>query len=321
MAKIETPFHAQTTADEVAAGINLQGKRVIITGGASGIGIETARSLAKQGAEITLAVRNIESGKQAAEDLTISTGNPNIFVAKLDLLDKESIVSFVSNWSGRLDVLINNAGVMQIPELRQTAEGFEEQLATNYLGHFALTYGLHDALVKSDSARVVVVSSSAHLISPVVFDDMNFNYRPYDPRLAYAQSKTACILFAVGASKYWAKDGITTNALMPGGIATNLQRYIDEETLKGWGAIDEFGNRLELPKGWKTPEQGAATSILLAVSPTLEGVSGRYFEDCNEAELVANGNGYMNGVAPYALDPENADKLWNMYLPIVKNWV
>ncbi|MBK0039402.1 MULTISPECIES: SDR family NAD(P)-dependent oxidoreductase [unclassified Enterococcus] len=317
--RIATSFNSETTADEILEGINLKGKRIVITGGASGIGLETARSLAKQGAEITLAVRNIESGKQAIGDIIASTGNSNIHVEKLDLCNKEDIINFVSSWKGTLDILINNAGVMNIPELKLTNEGFEEQFATNYLGHFALAVGLHEALAQSEGARIVSVSSVSHLTSPVIFDDINFKFRPYDPELAYGQAKSAVILFAVGVSKYWSKDGITANALMPGAIATNLQRHMNKETLKNWGALDDQGNRLAQPKGWKTAEQGAATSVLLAVSPSLNGISGRYFEDCNEAEIVTSNN-YMNGVAKYALDSNNAERLWDEFYPLVKKW-
>lgn len=317
--RITTSFNAETTANEIVEGINLKGKRIVITGGASGIGLETARALAKQGAEITLAVRNTESGKQAAEDIITSTGNNDIHVTKLDLCKKEDILNFVSSWNGTLDILINNAGVMNLPELKLTDDGYEEQFAANYLGHFALAAGLHKALAQSGAARIVAVSSVSHLTSPVIFDDINFKFRPYNPGLAYGQAKSASILFTVGVSKYWAKDGITANALTPGAIATKLQRHMDNETLRIWGALDEQGNHLTQPKGWKTPEQGAATSVLLATSPLLEGISGRYFEDCNEAEVVTSNN-YMNGVAQYALDPDNAERLWNTFYPVVRKW-
>ncbi|CUX37650.1 3-oxoacyl-[acyl-carrier-protein] reductase FabG [Clostridium sp. C105KSO15] len=248
-----------------------------------------------------------------------TTGNSEIHVVKLDLCKKEDIIKFVSDWNGTLDILINNAGVMNLPELKLTDDGFEEQFAANYLGHFALAVGLHEALAQSGAARIVSVSSISHLSSPVIFDDINFKFRPYDPGLAYGQAKSAVILFTVGVSKYWAKEGITANALMPGAISTNLQRHMNKEALKIWGALDDQGNRLVQPKGWKTPEQGAATSVLLAVSPLLNGISGRYFEDCNEAEIVTSNN-YMKGVAQYALDLDNAERLWETFYPVVMKW-
>ncbi len=176
---------------------------MIVTGGSSGIGVETARALVGAGADVTLAVRNVEAGSEAAADIVDSTSMENIRVARLDLADRASIAAFVAAWEGPLDVLINNAGVMAMPE-EHTAEGWEMQFATNHLGHFALSVGLHDALAAAAPARIVSVSSSAHFSSPVIFDDLHFAFRRYDPWLAYGQSKTANVLFAVGATKRWA---------------------------------------------------------------------------------------------------------------------
>jgi NAD(P)-dependent dehydrogenase (short-subunit alcohol dehydrogenase family) len=301
---ITTPFHAGSTAAEVVDGIDLTGRRAIVTGGASGIGIETARALAGAGAEVTLAVRNLEAGQHTAADVTATTGNKQVHVAPLDLADQASIASFVAAWDGPLHILVNNAGLMASPEMR-TPQGWELQFATNHLGHFALATGLHGALAAAGGARVVSVSSSAHLRSPVVFDDIHFRQRAYEPWAAYGQSKTANVLFAVEATRRWAGDGITVNALMPGGIRTNLQRYVTDEDLARLRA--ESG---PAAPSWKTPEQGAATSMLVATSPLLEGVGGRYFEDCNEAGL--NQPGTRRGVAAYALDPAAAERLWQV---------
>jgi NAD(P)-dependent dehydrogenase (short-subunit alcohol dehydrogenase family) len=305
MTRITTPFGFRSTAAEVADGIDLTGKRVIITGASSGIGLETARALARTGADITLAVRDTTAGEKVARDITATTGhkNPQVHVAQLDLTDRASITSFVAAWHGPLHVLINNAGVMAMPE-QHTAEGWEMQFATNHLGHFALAVGLHDALAADGTARIVCVSSSAHMRSPVVFDDIHFAFRPYDPWLAYGQSKTANALFAVGVMAHWAGDGITANALMPGAIKTNLQRYVG-------------GSVTAAPELQKTPEQGAATSVLLATSPLLEGIGGRYFVNCNEAEIVAHRTSDLSGVAPYALDPANAERLWEESLRLL----
>jgi NAD(P)-dependent dehydrogenase (short-subunit alcohol dehydrogenase family) len=300
--RITTPFSAKSTAAEVIEGIDLTGYRTIVTGGASGIGVETARALAGAGAEVTLAVRNLEAGQRTAADIVDSTGSKQVLVAPLDLADQGSVAAFVAGWEGPLHILVNNAGIMASPLMR-TPEGWEMQFATNHLGHFALAAGLHQALAAAGGARVVSVSSSAHHRSPVVFDDIHFEHRPYDPFSAYGQSKTANVLFAVEATRRWANDGITVNALMPGGIRTNLQRYVPDEELERMriaaGATDSM---------WKTPEQGAATSILVATSPLLDGVGGRYFEDCNEAEVGKLSA--RNGVAAYALDPESAARLW-----------
>jgi len=302
MTRITTPFGPHSTAAEVAAGIDLSGKRVIVTGAASGIGVETARALAGTGAEVTLAVRDTEAGARVAAGITASTGNRNLHVAGLDLADRASIAAFVAGWDGPLHVLVNNAGVMALPE-QHTPEGWEMQFAINHLGHFALAIGLHGALAAGGSARIVSVSSSAHQMSPVVFDDIHFAFRSYDPLGAYGQSKTANVLFAVEATARWAGDGITANALMPGAIATNLQRHT--------------GGIKTPPERRKTPEQGAATSVLLAASPLLEGIGGRYFMDCNEAVPVSRRTADMSGVAPYALDPGNAGRLWEESLRLL----
>ena len=309
--RITTPFNAESTAAEVIAGIDLAGRRAVVTGGASGIGIETARALASAGAEVTLAVRNVEAGERTSAGIIDGTGNKQVFVAPLDLADQASVAAFVAGWDGPLHILVNNAGVMASPLMR-TPQGWEMQFATNHLGHFALATGLHRALAAADGARIVSVSSSAHHRSPVVFDDIHFEHRPYEPWLAYGQSKTANVLFAVEASKRWAGDGITANALMPGGIRTNLQRYVSDEELERLRAA-AGGAGLK----WKTPEQGAATSILVATSPLLDGVGGRYFEDCNEAETGTLSA--RNGVAGYALDPDAAARLWDVSVQTLAN--
>ncbi|WP_159846872.1 SDR family NAD(P)-dependent oxidoreductase [Nocardia sp. CY41] len=302
--RITTPFTAESTAAEVLAGIDLAGRRAVVTGGASGIGVETARALAGAGAEVTLAVRDLAAGERTAADILATTGNEKVRVAALDLADRASVAAFAGEWDGPLHMLINNAGVMASPLMR-TAQGWEMQFATNHLGHFALTTGLRKALAAADGARVVSVSSSAHHRSPVVFDDIHFERRPYDPWSAYGQSKTANVLFAVEATRRWADDGVTVNAVMPGGIRTNLQRYVSDEELERLRAA-AGGTRMM----WKTPQQGAATSVLVAASPLLDGIGGRYFEDCGEAEVGVLSA--RNGVAEYALDPEAAARLWQV---------
>jgi NAD(P)-dependent dehydrogenase (short-subunit alcohol dehydrogenase family) len=304
MTPVTTPFGFHSTAADVSEGVDLSGKRAIVTGAASGIGVETARALADRGAAVTLAVRDTAAGARVASDIAATTGRNDVGVAPLDLADRASVAAFVAAWEGPLHVLVNNAGVMAIPELQRTVEGWEVQLATNHLGHFALAAGLHRALAAGGGARIVAVSSSAHLRSPVVFDDLQFDRRPYDGRVAYAQSKTANVLFAVGATARWADDGITANALTPGAIPTRLQRYT--------------GPMKTPPERRKTPQEGAATSMLLAASPLVDGVGGRYFEDCNEAPAVADPTDYQRGVvARYALDPEAADRLWDVSMRLL----
>jgi NAD(P)-dependent dehydrogenase (short-subunit alcohol dehydrogenase family) len=298
MTRIRTGFGFTSTATEVLAGVDLHGKTMIVTGGASGIGIETVRALAAAGADVTIAARRTDAAEAVAGDLRAATGNPNIHVRAMDVSDLSSVRAFVAGWDRPLHSLINNAGVMALPTLDRNAEGRELQFATNYLGHFALTLGLHPWLKAAQGARVVSVSSTGSLFGSVQWDDPDFRFTSYDPVLAYGQSKTACILMAVGIARKWSADGITGNALNPGAIATNLQRHT---------------GGLRTPEHLrKTPEQGAATSVLLATSPSLEGISGRYFDHCEEAELVTERSLPLQGVAPYALDPANADRLWDM---------
>ncbi|MET7437056.1 SDR family NAD(P)-dependent oxidoreductase [Streptomyces sp. NPDC005496] len=240
---------------------------------------------------------------------TASNLTPSGAAEAVDLADLSSVAAFARAWQGPLDVLVANAGIMAIPDRQVTAEGWELQLATNYLGHFALAVGLHGHLRATGNARIVVVSSGAHRNAPLDFDDPQFVQRPYDRWAAYGQSKTADVLFAVGARR-WATDGITANALNPGWISTNLQRHLDDATMRALGAIDEDGNIIEQPD-YKTAAQGAATSVLLAASPLVEGVTGRYFEDNQEAAAVLPDQAdRVGGVAPHALDPHAADRLW-----------
>ncbi|MFG1806762.1 SDR family NAD(P)-dependent oxidoreductase [Streptomyces sp. NPDC049040] len=305
--RITTPFSATSTAAEVIAGTDLTGRRAVVTGGASGIGIETARALAGAGAEVTLAVRDTAAGERVAADITGTTGRP-VPVVPLDLADQASIAAFTGAWQGPLHLLINNAGVMLTPEAR-TREGWELQFATNHLGHFALTTGLYPALAAAGGARVVALTSIAHLRAPVDFDDIHFERREYDPALAYAQSKTANVLFAVEADRRWSAEGVAVNAVHPGAVLeTGLSRHMDPAELAQ--AVEHGGYT------FKTREQGAATSVLAAVSPLLDGVpGGRYFEDCNEA--VLHTAGMAGGVAAHALDPAAAQRLWQVSLDSV----
>jgi NAD(P)-dependent dehydrogenase (short-subunit alcohol dehydrogenase family) len=308
--RLTTPFTRDTTADEVLADVDLTGRRAVVTGASSGIGIETARSLARAGAEVTLAVRNTAAGRLAATDIAAATGSTKIEVSALDLTDQASVAAFASGWSGPLHILVNNAGIMAVPELRRTREGWEYQFATNHLGHLHLALGLHTALA-AEGARIVAVSSFVHLHTPVDFDDIHFDRRPYDPWLAYGQSKTANVLFAVEASRRWADDGITANALHPGGIRTGIQRH--------QAAILESNQHAQEVMGrfpWRTPEQGAATSVLLAASPLVEGIGGRYFQNCDEAlphdPATVEDVPEPTGVAAHALDPGAAERLWTV---------
>ncbi|GAA2899622.1 oxidoreductase [Actinoplanes cyaneus] len=303
MTLLTTPFSADATASDVLDGVDLTGRRAIVTGGASGIGAEAVRALARAGAHVTIAARNPAAARPLLDEL------PGVDVRAIDLSDLGSVRAFVAGWDGPLDILVANAGIMAVPTRQLTAEGWELQLATNYLGHFALITGLHDDLKAAGRARVVVVSSGVQQRAPFDFDDPQFDSRPYNPWTAYAQSKVAGVLLAVGISRRWAGDGITANAVMPGWIHTNLQRHVDDATMRAMGAMDEHGNLLT-PDFYKTPEQGAATSVLLAASPLVEGVSGGYFEDNQQAPVVEAGED-RTGVAAWSVDPDAAERLWD----------
>ncbi len=297
-----SPFGFASTAEEVVAGLDLTGKRAIVTGAASGIGVETARALANAGATVTLAVRSVDAGARVAGEI-----GGDVDARALDLSDQASVRRFAGAWEGPLHILINNAGVMALPELQRTREGWEMQLATNHLGHFTLATLLHPALAAAGGARVVSLSSVAHRRDGLDFDDLNFERREYDPMVAYAQSKTATALFAVGASARWADDGILANAVHPGAIAdSNLSRHMAPEALER--ARTGAGYR------FKTPEQGAATSVFVATSPLLEGVGGRYFDDVAEAPVIDPATTAWGepGVAAHALDPDRAERLWEI---------
>src|SRR6202047_638937 len=292
-------YGAQTAAAEIVQDVDLHGRRVVVTGASSGIGVETARALASTGADVTLAVRNLEAGRKVANGIAeeLLPGGGAVQVAQLDLADPVSVADFVRAWTGPLHILVNNAGVMALPKLTRTPAGYEMQFATNHLGHFALTTGLHRWLAAADGARVVAVSSIGHLFGPVVFDAAHYRLRPYDQLTSYGQPKSAIVLFAVAAAQRWAGDDIVVNALMPGNIAsTALARHMGPDDLANFGKETD----LTLPPV-KTIEQGAATSVLLAASPDVEGITGSYYEDCAEAPVVHQREGHAGGVAPYVL--------------------
>ena len=281
---ITTGFTARSTASDVVEGLDLGSVRAVVTGASSGIGVETARALVSAGAEVTLAVRNTAAGEVAAQAIRASTGNARVYVRRLDLADQRSVAEFVDQWAGALHLLVNNAGLVT-GGLERTAQGWEMQFATNHLGHFALTEGLHGALAlgasQQNGARVVALSSTAHMRAGVDFDDVHFDRRDYDPQLAYAQSKTANSLFAVEATRRWAGHGVVANAVNPGGIATGLQRNFtpwQKESLDAAEAAGVFT--------YKTIPQGAATTMVAAVDPAFRRSGGHYLDDGQEAYTV-----------------------------------
>jgi NAD(P)-dependent dehydrogenase (short-subunit alcohol dehydrogenase family) len=300
-----------TDADVALKGKNLAGRTAIVTGGATGIGIETARALAGAGADVVIAVRKRDLGEAAAAEVNASVGAERATVGMVDLADLSSVKAFTQAWGGRpLHMLINNAGVMACPQ-SYTADDLEMQIGTNHFGHFALGVGLAKALMNGAeagrTARLVSLSSIGHLRSPMNFEDPHYRAREYEKWGAYGQSKTANSLFAVGFHKRFKDRGVTANAVMPGGIMTPLQRHLPREEMIAMGWMDENG---VLATGFKTPSQGASTSVWAATGDELEGVGGLYLENLAEAETYVPGNRF--GVAPYALDPEAADRLWDL---------
>ena len=299
-------FGAETTTSDVLAGTDLHGKVALVTGGSSGLGQETARALAEKGAHVILTARDVAKGEAVAAGIRSATGNPHVEVEALELGSLANIRAFAQRLLARhatLHILINNAGVMACP-FAKTTDGFELQFGSNHLGHFLTTCLLIPALRKGAPSRVVSVSSRGHHLSPVVFDDINFERRPYDKWLSYGQAKTANVLFAVGLERRLAPDGVHANSLHPGAILTELGRHLQAEDF-------EFLRTRNSGMQFKPVEAGAATSVFAATAPELEGLGGLYLEDCHIA-AVNDAPDALSGVKSYALDTENAEHLWRV---------
>ncbi|MFC4812951.1 oxidoreductase [Paenibacillus sp. GCM10023250] len=307
-APIPSGFGPQTTAAEALGGRDLTGKIAIVTGGYSGLGLETARVLAEAGATVVVPARTPEKAAAAV------AGMPRIELETLDLADPASIDAFAARFlaSGRpLDILVNSAGIMATP-LARDARGYESQFAVNHLGHFQLAARLWPALKRSGDARVVSVSSRALRLAGVDLDDPNYEHREYDKWLAYGQSKSANALFAVELDRIGFAYGVRAFSVHPGTIVTDLSRHLSDDEMKAMGALDEQGNRVAHdPSRFKTVAQGAATSVWCAANPQLEGRGGVYCEDADIAAVAApDSDPFSSGVAPWAIDPEIARKLW-----------
>jgi NAD(P)-dependent dehydrogenase (short-subunit alcohol dehydrogenase family) len=323
---IGSGFGAASTTAEVIADINLRGKTAIVTGGYSGLGLETVRALHSAGAKVIVPTRDYNKAAIAVKGLD------GVQIEEMDLLAPVSINAFAEKFlaSGRpLHILVNSAGIMALPKLTRDKRGFEYHFATNHLGHFQLTKRLLPALRQAKGARVVSVSAWAHRLSNVVFDDLNFEHREYQPMLGYAQSKTANILFAVGLDEREKANGVRAFSLHPGSIAaTNLGRNFSPAELQAFGVIDESGKPILDPaRQLKTIEQGAATQVWCATSPQLDGMGGLYCENVEVAPLVSlnestqwndDDSTRMVGVMPYAVDREVADRLWSLSEQLTK---
>ncbi|GGC66420.1 oxidoreductase [Undibacterium terreum] len=309
--QINSGFGKHTSAQQALGGVDLSGKIAIVTGGHSGLGLETTRALAEAGAHVIVASRSPDKARAAL------AGIPRVEQGVLDLLDPTSITRFAQNFvaSGRpLHILVNNAGIMALP-LQHDSRGYELHFAANHLGHFQLTAGLLPALRSAGNAggaRVVSVSSRGHHFSGVSLEDTHFQHREYDKWKAYGQSKTANILFALELDKRGARHGIRAFSLHPGRILdTDLKRYLSDEDLRTMGVLDEEGQLINAER-YKTPNQGAATSVWCAANPQLQGLGGVYCEDADIAHAVAADSKEDFGVKPWAIDPGFAERLWSI---------
>jgi NAD(P)-dependent dehydrogenase (short-subunit alcohol dehydrogenase family) len=316
--RITSAFGMFTPAREVVAGHDLSGKTAIVTGAATGIGIETARALAEAGADVVIAARKPDLAREAIADIDKTAPGKTRF-EMLDLSELASIRAFAERWGSKpLHILINNAAVMACP-LDRTHDGFEMQIGTNHFGHFLLGTLLAPALVAGaqgagKASRLVSLSSIGHRRSGINWDDPHYRTRAYDKWESYGQAKTANALFAVGFHQRFKDQGVTANAVMPGGIMTPLQRHLPHEEMVALGWIDEATGKIR--DGFKTTEQGASTSVWAAVGAELEGVGGLYLEDCAQAEPWTQDMPWK-GVMPHALDAADADRLWALSVETV----
>lgn len=307
----ESGFVAKTDGIDVVQGVDLAGKVAIVTGGYSGIGLETTRVLAAKGAKVVVPVRTEAKAKEALASI-----EGDVTTAKLDLADLASVRAFAASMVAELDaldILINNAGIMACPEAR-VGPGWESQFGVNHMGHFALTQGLMPLLEKTAGARVVALSSTAHKLTDIRWDDIQFE-QSYDKWQAYGQAKTANALFANGLSRRLRDSGGLAFSVHPGGIFTPLQRHLPKEEMVALGWIDENGEPSELAKnGFKTPEQGCSTTLWAATSDKLVGKPGVYCEDCDIAKPAEKDSPTARwfGVNAHACSDESAEKLWEL---------
>lgn len=305
-------FHAKSTGDEVLADVDLSGKTAIVTGGYSGIGLQTVKSLARKGATVIVPVRTPEKAKDALAGL-----QGKIVMLPMDLADLASVRAFGEAVVGEiagLDLLINNAGIMACP-LTRVGPGWEAQFGVNHMGHFALTKALMPALEKADAPRVVALSSTGHKLSDIRWDDPHYEETDYDKWQAYGQAKTANALFANGLSRRLKSAGGSAFAVHPGGIFTELQRFLPKEEMIALGWLGEDGEPSEMAKqGFKTPAQGCSTTLWAATSSKLDGVSGVYCENCDVAKPTDFDSplARFQGVNPHACDDDSAERLWEM---------
>jgi len=315
---MEDTFGATSTTDDVLSGVNLKGKRILVTGVSAGLGVETARALAAHGAQVVGAARDLGKAEVATAQVrnAAAAGGGSFEMVALDLANLKSVRACADTLLARgapFDVLIANAGVMATP-FGHTADGFETQFGTNHLGHFVLVNRIAP-LIRA-GGRLVNLSSAGHRFANVDLEDPNFERTPYEPFVAYGRSKTANILFAVAFDRRHRARGIRAAAVHPGGIHTELGRHLDSSHAQTM--VEQINKQLAAegkpPYQWKTIPQGAATSVWTAVVASADEVGGHYCENCHVGRVVADNvtiSVVSEGVRGYALDPNNAEALWD----------
>ena len=310
---LDSGFNSKTYADEITKDIDLTAKIAIVTGGYSGIGIETTRALINSGAEVIIPAKRSEVAIKNLEGI-VSKNN----VVEMDLSDLNSVKNFTDGYKesfNRLDLLINNAGIMACPETR-IGNNWESQIAINHFGHFMLTKELMDMMGDNDGARFVSLSSSAHSLTGILWDDIHFLNNPYDKWMAYGQSKTASSLIAIEFDRLMEDKGVRGFSVHPGGIMTPLQRHLQNEEMVALGWMKEDGSLSDLAENFfKTTSQGASTTLWCATSSSLNNIGGVFCEDCDIAKIKSEVDESMQryfGVADWAVDIDEASKLWEL---------
>ena len=310
---IDSGFNSKSNAHEITKDVDLNGKIAIVTGGYSGIGLETTRELVSSGAEVIIPAKRLDVAIKNLEGIV-----PKENVVEMDLSDLNSVKNFTDGYKenfNRLDLLINNAGIMACPETR-IGNNWESQIAVNHFGHFLLTKELMDMMAGNDGARFVSLSSSAHSLTGILWDDIHFLDNPYDKWMAYGQSKTASSLIAIEFDRLMKDKGVRGFSVHPGGIITPLQRHLQKEEMVALGWMKEDGSPTELTKNFfKTTSQGASTTLWCATNPSLNNIGGVFCEDCDIAKIKSEVDESMQryfGVADWAVDIDEASKLWEL---------